>query len=269
MSQASVFLCAVRLVFMVTAWGKRLPWLAAYRIHLKSLFYFVFVPFSIGADVAKMAMFSSVFQQRKAQIIGMVFSDRVVGFLTFLVLSLLAFVHNAHALAALVGISRGYVLVLLGLLLLAAVGSLLLRTDRLGIGEKMAAFWAAFRNASWWVCGAFGTSILMQLCMCTAVFMAAASFAIPIHWLQVVFVVSSAMLFQLIPVSVGGVGVTEVAAVGLYMAVGLGRTDAILLASTAYTFKLLSALIGGLLEYVETLRGGKATALDPSRVRGI
>lgn len=267
-SQVSVFLCAVRLAYMVAAWGERIPLLSTYKIHLRSLFYFVFVPFSIGADVARIAMLSGLFpNENRAQTIGVVLSDRVVGFLTFLAISILAFIPTSRMMAESVGISRGYVVAVLAMLFVAAAGSLLSRMDHFRIRRKGEAFLAAFRSSIQWVGKALGTSILMQLCMCSAVFLAAHSFAIPIHWSHVVFVVSSAMLFQLIPVSVGGVGATEVVAVGLYMAVGLGRTDAVMLSSVAFTFKLLSALIGGLLEYVGTLRGGRRPAMENAHTR--
>lgn len=263
--QVSAFLCAVRLAHMAHAWGRSLSFVAAYRIHLRSMFYFVFVPFSIGADVAKLALLAGCFPQSRKQVFGMVLTDRFIGFMTFLMISLVAFIPLYSVLAETVGIARGYFFAGMILLFMLSIGFLISRMESFGLRSKVASFQTALRNSTSWVAKAAGSSLIMQLCMCTAVFLAAVSLSIPIPWTHVVFVVSSAMLFQFIPVSVGGVGATEVVAVALYMGVGLDHTNAILLASAAFVYKLLSAMIGGILEYVEALRGNHGLAVVKSQ----
>jgi len=254
-SQFSVFLCALRLNCMIAAWGRTMPLLPVYRIHLKSLFYFVFVPFSIGADVAKLAMLTGVLERKKMQAAWIVVSDRLVGFISFLSLSFLGFIPTSKVLVRSAGIERGYLLVVVGIILFAVLLFLVPGRRRLGLDSKVKAFQETLHRSLPWTLKALALSILMQLGMCTAVYCAALSFSIQISWVHTVFVISSSMLFQLIPVSVVGLGATELAAVGLFMAVGAGRMDAVLLVSTAYSYKLLSALLGGLLEYWEIWRG--------------
>lgn len=256
-SQVSVFVCAVRLLFVIRACGRRASLAAIYRVHLRSLFYFVFVPFSIGADVAKLAMLSTFFPERREHALAAVISDRFLGFLTFVLISLLAFIPTSRTLVEGLGIVRGYAVVGAVLFLVGAAFFVMSKVRSRGLRERIEAFLAAARHSSRWVGTASVYSILMQLFMCTAVYVAAVSFRISIPWSHVTFVVSSAMLFQIVPVSVAGIGAAEVVAVGLYLAVGLARADAILLASTAFTYKLFTAMIGGTLEYAGALKEGR------------
>ena len=72
----------------------------------------------------------------------------------------------------------------------------------------------------------------------------------------VVFAVSFAMIFQLVPVTLAGLGAGEVVGTMVYMSLGLAWEDALLLVSALYSFRLIAAGLSGLWEASQGLSYG-------------
>ena len=92
---------------------------------------------------------------------------------------------------------------------------------------------------------AVGVSLIMHLLFASGVYLGSLGWHIPISWPDVLFVVATSLMFQAIPLNVAGVGATEMAASGLYLAIGLPLPAALLLTSLPVLFRLLAGVIGG------------------------
>ena len=108
---------------------------------------------------------------------------------------------------------------------------------------------------------ALACSLLMHLLIAAAVFCGALHWQIEISYLQVLFVLTGAFLFQMVPINLVGVGAIEIAGAGLYLAVGLTMSQAISLVSLLYCYRILIALVGGLWEFVDGWRAQQRKAL--------
>ena len=59
------------------------------------------------------------------------------------------------------------------------------------------------------------------------------------------------MILQSVPVSILGVGATEVASAAIYTAIGLPVTTALLLVALLYTYRLITSVAGGIWQLIE------------------
>ena len=92
----------------------------------------------------------------------------------------------------------------------------------------------------------------MQLLLAAAVHTGGGALGIEIAYLEILFVLTASLIFQAVPVNVGGVGVADVAGTGLYVALGLALPAAILLVSVMYFYRIAIAIVGGLWELSAT-----------------
>lgn len=245
LSQAAGVLLAMRLGAVLRCFQIRLRLIDLWRIHLQSIFYYVFLPFGLGADVARFAKIAerSPDASRWSVAAG-VLLDRMLGLATFLLL--------AAASAPLV-LSSGILCIdippwlmvtvpaVLGLLAVAALLRWRHRVDLRRISQSI-------RDRKRTIAAALLLSIAMQTLMASAVYAAARSLSIDIGPLTVLFVVAAGAAIQAIPATVAGAGMGEVAAASLYVAMGLSWREAVLLAAIDYGYRLLTAIMGGLWE---------------------
>jgi hypothetical protein len=97
-------------------------------------------------------------------------------------------------------------------------------------------------------CKALAYSALMHSLLAAAVWLGSRGWQIALDYPQLLFVQSSAGLFQALPLNVAGAGAGEVAGLGLYLLMGLSRADALLLVSLLYCYRIAMAVLGGLWE---------------------
>ncbi len=255
-NQLALTLFAIRMRSLLGVFGISIGLLDAHRIHLQSLFYFFFVPMSVGMEVSRFLKVSTLVAGVSGiSLTAALIVDRVVGALAAGVVALLCLPYIT--LASPLNLAGGAVIwasVGVAVAVLLAGWLVIRRFTRGGQLESLA---RAIRTRPGSLASGVGVSLLMQLCMGGAVFFAATAFGVIVAPVEVVFAVAASMFALLIPVSVVGAGPVEVAAVGVFVALGVQPPDAVLLASIVYSCRLVGALQGGFWEFFE---GGRVLA---------
>jgi len=235
---AGLVLFGVRLRLILRAFGLTLGRGNLWRIHLTSLFYYFFLPAGVGYDLARAAKVGAaaggVPMRRLAAVVVV---ERLVGgaSLFLLLIAALPFIHlidDSHLwwLDPPAWVWGG----IAGTVALTAVALAALARYR-------RAELAALLSGTW-------ISVLAYVVIATAIWSAAWTLAVEVSLAEILVALAGTLFFQLIPVNLLGVSFGEVAAVAIYMAYGLDRPDAVLLATLAYLQRLAAAAIGGAVE---------------------
>ena len=220
------------------------------RILTQSMFYYFFVPLSVGTEVSKFAKLGNLRPQYpKSKLASGIVLDHIVGLAVLIIISLSLYigiepiiVEIKQTTVAL--IAAGSVLLMTG----AAVYVLKKRKHQL---QQMLVL-ALVRKKQ--LALAIFYSLIMHAVIAAAVFAGALHWHIEISYLQVLFVMTGAFLFQMVPFNVIGVSAIEFAGAGLYLAVGLSVAEALSLVSLLYCYRVLIALVGGLWEFADGWR---------------
>lgn len=252
-------LFAVRLSWVLESFRIPLRRVSVWRIHLTSLFYYFFLPAGIGYDfskVAKIALRSPV--HGTWHVAAAVVAERAAGGAGVYVLLL--------ATLPLTRLDPGS-----GLAWLAVPEWAWL----LFVAALFAAWWLvvhAARRSSAFDAGpllpAVLISVLSHLIVAGAIWFVAQSLGIRAGIPEVVVALAATLLLQLVPVNLLGVTLGEVAAVTVYLGYGLDKPEALLLATVAYSHRLVCALLGGALEAVgawRALHESAAESVDDTR----
>ncbi len=241
---------AVRFQRVARVVGIHMTAVEALRINTQSMFYFFFVPFSVGAEVSKFAKVRELDPTREhIDIVVVIVLDRILGSVTLgaTALFLLGYLrpieynYNAWQLFA----------IAVGVVALLAVGISIARSRARAILSRV---FDTLAERKLDICIALVTSVLMQCAMALAIFVAALGWGIEIGFLMVLFVLSASFLCQIVPLTFVGVSVAEIAGAGLYVAVGLSAADAVILVSLTYFYRLLVAVSGGVWELIPNRR---------------
>lgn len=232
-------LFAIRLARVLEAFSIPLRRMSLWRIHLTSLFYYFFLPTGVGYDLSKVAKIA--LQARTTgtlHVTGAVAAERVTGGagIYFLLLATLPFTELAadSRIEWLTPPAWAWVLLLVtGVVLIWLVGV---------IGRRS----HAFRIAP--LIPAVAISAVAHVLIAAAIWLVARALGIPIGFPEIVVALAATLLLQLVPVNLLGVTLGEVAAVTVYLAYGLERPEALLLATIAYSHRLIPAMVGGVIE---------------------
>jgi uncharacterized membrane protein YbhN (UPF0104 family) len=240
LSQIAMLVYALRFRSVMRLVGIDLGVLETLRIATLGLFYQCFVPFAAGADLTKFLKLKARDHATAPVATGIVL-DHLIG---FVVLALLAAVSFARyrPIEMTVDPARSLIALLAIVGLTVAVGRRLVRRHLTAIRPVYGLVAGQRRR----IATAVLLAGVMHVLIAGAVWSAASSFALPIDYPTVLFVLSAASLFQAIPAQLFGIGIAEAAATGLYVAVGLSPVAALLLTSVLVGYRLLMALIGGL-----------------------
>jgi hypothetical protein len=245
-NQLALYAAAWRLRAILAVFGIRISAWQSLLVHLRSLFYFFFVPMSVGYEISRFISIRRLVPgaQTRALLIALLL-DRVLG--------MIAAVIAAAALAGLVlpinpwlavSLSSKWILVMLGLVGAFAV-VLAARPQWLRQARELLTAVMTLGHRLWWpVALSFITLGLVS----TSVYVFALASLIKIGWLDLTFVLSVSLLGMAIPVSLLGASLGEVAGVGILAALGLTPALALLLASVIYCTRLVGAMQGALIE---------------------
>ncbi len=232
-------LFAIRLSWVLDAFSIRLRRTSLWRIHLTSLFYYFFLPAGVGYDLSKVAKIS--LQARDTgtwHVTKAVAAERVAGGagIYLLLLGTLPFTQLAPGsrLAWLTAPAWAWVLLLMAAgVFLWLISFVARRTD-------------AYRAAP--LIPAVLISAVAHLLVSAAIWFVAGSLGIPVTFPEIVVALAATLLLQLVPVNLLGVTLGEVAAVTVYLAYGLDKPEALMLATVAYSQRLIPAMVGGVIE---------------------
>ena len=241
LSQLSMLAYAQRLRAVLQIGGITMGFRAALRTTMLSVFWHFFVPLSVGAELTRYNRIRQHAPQHSRLEIGATLAlDHLLGAGVLLILS-------SVLLFTLAPLGRWSWCIPLAALALLGLGLLVARrvlARRLWPETAFSQLWRRRRET----CKALAYSALMHSLLAAAVWLGSRGWQIALDYPQLLFVQSSAGLFQALPLNVAGAGAGEVAGLGLYLLMGLSRADALLLVSLLYCYKIAMAVLGGLWE---------------------
>lgn len=244
LNQLALFAAAWRLQATLKAFGVRIGRGQAIRIHLQSLFYFFFVPMSVGLEIARFLKIRALDPDVSVKRLFLaLLLDRVLGLLAAVIVA--------------------------GALLPAVMPQLLPKIWHPGWGAALAVlllgvslavslhqpFRRQIARAATAVAVAVGClhvlislSLAALLLVCASVYLVAVGAHIDIGLAALTFALSTALLGMTLPVSMLGITLGEAGGTGILVFLGLNTASALLLVSVAFTGRLLGALQGGIIE---------------------
>lgn len=232
------------------------------RINALSAFYHFFVPLSVGSELTKFVQLRLAAPERGAmRAAGAIVLDHVIGFSALLVILAVLWVGDAPLR---IDIDAGHV----GLAVLAinVIGGLIawrLRERLRPLARELQRRVIAHRLDA--LLGV-SSSATMQMLLACAVLLPARAWGIDISYAELLFVLAASSLLAAVPVNVAGIGAAEVAGTGLFMALGLGSPQAVLLISLLFCYRLLFAVLGGGWDFVATRRTSGVAAAPESEL---
>lgn len=238
-------LFAIRLAWVLNAFSIHLRRASLWRIHLTSLFYYFFLPAGVGYDLSKVAKIS--LQARDIgtlHVTAAVAAERVAGGagVYLLLLGTLPFTKLAAGsrIEWLTPPAWPWVLALMaGVALMWLVSVIGRRSHTFRVAPLIPAVLIA---------------AVAHLLVAAAIWFVAGSLGIPAAFPEIVVALAATLLLQLVPVNLLGVTLGEVAAVTVYLAYGLDKPEALMLATVAYSQRLIPAMVGGVIEGGGALR---------------
>jgi uncharacterized membrane protein YbhN (UPF0104 family) len=244
LNQLALYAAACRLQATLAAFGVHIRRGQAMRIHLQSLFYFFFVPMSVGLEIARFIKVRDIDPGVPAKrLLFALLLDRVLG--------LVAAVALVAALLPVVMPNALHQLWHPGWFSFLVAGTLLL----------VAVFWfhAPFRQRLVDAVAAtaqvgrslpllIALSLAALLLVCASVYLIALGAKVDVGPAALTFALSASLLGMLLPVSLLGATLGEAAGAGLFALLGLNAAAALLLVSAAYGGRLIGAMQGGIIE---------------------
>jgi hypothetical protein len=248
LNQAALFAAALRLRATLAAFGVRLSAAQAMAIHLRSLFYFFFVPLSVGLEVSRYLDIRRIDADVPAKTLVLVLLlDRVLG-LVAAVAALAAFASLVLPASVWARVDAGW-LALGAAAVLAGAGLVLLRRPW---QERAADLLRVLKAGSVRLLVPVLLSLLALALVCASVYVVAATSGWAAGFAEIAFALSASLLGMALPLSLLGVTVGEATGVGVMALLGLAPALAVMLVSLAYVGRLLGAVQGAALE----LHGG-------------
>ncbi len=217
------------------------------KVLTQSMFYYFFVPLSVGTEVSKFAKLKALNKhQTNSSIASAIVLDHVVGLLALMAASIVLYMLIQPIS---VRPDAGTVLLIIGAGITALIVLVWFFRSKSSIDVRNVFRKIASRKAN--ILIALGYSLAMHTMIAAAVAIGSMYWEIDISYLEILFVLTGAFLFQMIPINFVGVGATEVAGVGLYVAAGLSLPEALTLVSLLYCYRLLIAITGGTWEFLD------------------
>jgi len=244
-SQVALLLYSLRFRLVMKSTGITLKIIDALRINTLAVFYHFFTPLSMGADLTKFFKLKKKRESASHRITSII-ADHVVGIFSLVVLSTFLFVLREPELEELS--LRGNVSALGSVVFVLIITVVIFLKDIKKICREM----LLNIKGNWsLIFVAFCFSIIMHATLAAGVFVGSYGIGVTIPYIDILFVLSLSMILQSVPVSILGVGATEVASTAIYTAIGLPLTTALLLVALLYTYRLITSVAGGIWQLVE------------------
>lgn len=250
-NQIALCLFALRMRLVLRIFSIRISYFQSLRIHLQSMLYYFVVPMTVGLEAARFAKIKNRLGD-KVQAVNLgsaLVGDRLIGALAAVIwaIALLPVI----SIRLVVQRSWKMPLVLVGL---ACAGIVLLALlhgrVRFYVRELVRLFHAGRSVLYFSLIIALLTNFFFSL----AVYLAVRGADLQMTFIQVLFAISAALLFIVIPLSFAGVGPAEAAGVGIMAGMGIPLEQAAIFALLAYFARLVAAFEGGAWELYEGWR---------------
>lgn len=244
LNQAALLMAALRLRATLNAFGVAIDRRDAFRIHLQSLFYFFFVPLSVGLEAARFVKIRRIEPRVSTkQLLLALLLDRALGLAAAVAVvgTLLYFVAPQLVPGRCDFLCRALVVV-------AVVGGLAALFGSSRVRATLRDLVGAIVSRGYQILVLLVLSLLALLLVCFSVYVVAVGADIRVGATQVIFAISASLLGMVLPLSLLGVTAGEAAGAGIFALLGLSPGAAVLLVSAAYLGRLIGAMQGGVLE---------------------
>jgi hypothetical protein len=250
LNQLALFVAALRLRATLAAFQVHITAGQAMAIHLRSLFYFFFVPL-VGQELSRYIDVRRIDGAVSAKkLLLLLLLDRGLG----LVAAVAALVTFAYAVLP----TRVWGLLDAGWLAGGAAAALVvggLVLLRRPWRERARELLRVLHQGSLRLLVPVLLSLLALALVCAAVYTVAATSGWQVGFAQVSFALSASLLGMAVPLSVFGATLGEPTGIGVMALLGIGSALAVLLVSLAYMGRLLGAMQGAALELHGGIRG--------------
>ena len=217
-NQVALCLVALRMKLVLRIFTIRISYFQSLRIHLQSMLYYFVVPMTVGLEAARFAKIKNRLGDKvsAATLGSALVGDRLIGAVAALI----------WAIALLPVISIHLVvrqdwkmpLVLVGLACVGGILLVLLHGRVRFYVMELARLFHAGRSVLYL---SLIIALLTTLTFSLAVYLAVRGADLQMTFIQVLFAISAALLFIVIPVSFAGVGPAEAAGVGVMVGMGI------------------------------------------------
>ena len=222
------------------------------KVLTQSMFYYFFVPLSVGTEVSKFAKLKALNKNHSTSgIASAIVLDHLVGLLALMATSVFLFLVIGPIS---VRLDNTTIFLIAGAGITALICLVFFFRSKSSINIQFIVEKLSSQKAN--VLIALVYSLLMHTIIAAAVAIGARYWEIEISYLEILFVLTGAFLFQMVPINLIGVGATEVAGVGLYVAAGLSLPESLTLVSLLYCYRVLIAITGGAWEFLEAWGSG-------------
>jgi len=242
--QLALYAAALRLQGTLAAFGITITARQALIVHLRSLFYFFFVPMSVGYEITRFIAIRRIDAAASVkQVVIALLMDRVLGLLAALI-ALAGLAGVVLPASVWTGIDLTWVLVIALAALVLGAAVMAHESPRRQVRDLLSALrpiWPRLALPTLY-------SLVTLGLVCASVFVFAIGSGIRVDWAPVTFALSASLLGMAVPVSLLGVTLGEVAGVGTLALIGLTPGVAVLLTSVAYCGRLFGAMQGAVIE---------------------
>jgi glycosyltransferase 2 family protein len=275
LARADLILCLLSVFVAITAllvntykWqillfgpGVQVTYFGLVRLSLIGAFYNVLLPGQIGGEVVKSVRLARAGVGTKRAALSVIL-DRATGLLALIVVGLIGAVmapsvvgNSMWLLPWLFGLCMGLGLMSIVLITGRGLGALSsLRIFDQGIFRKLGHHMHDLKLESqgWSVLmKSLLLSILFQLVIVGTNYLFCLALAIPINFVQLMWVVAAVSLLQSLPISYAGIGVREGAFVYLLGLQGITESSALALSVLVFATQIFFAIVGGLVQFQE------------------
>ncbi|MFH1655846.1 MAG: lysylphosphatidylglycerol synthase transmembrane domain-containing protein [Candidatus Omnitrophota bacterium] len=259
------YLGIVRWHVLLRGIGTRIPFSRVALSYLMGLAVNLFVPSTVGGDLARGIDLSIYSSSSKPKIMATVILDRMCGFIAVVVIALFSIILgyklvSDKAVLITLGILALMLLLVILILFSKTVLKLFLRifhkikTVQNGLIRFNEAM-SFFRSKSQIKTLMLGLSLgfLIQLIVVILFYFVAMSLRLDIKIIYFFIFIPIVSAISMIPLTIGGLGLRDTSAVFFFTRVGLSASGAFALSLIGFLFIMLAGVIGGIV-YVFTLR---------------
>jgi uncharacterized protein (TIRG00374 family) len=248
------FITAWRWQILLNASQHKVPLLPLSKYYFIGAFFSVFLPTSIGGDLARW-YYLQKYGVKRSEVISSILYERFLGVLTLATLSLSIFIFKINL------PSFDYLKIAIIFVFFICIFTLFLFTNELKLKifnlTKISQRWPSlsnvFNNFKLYTCNlsyivpVLLISIFAHLVAVISIYLLSLSLDLDIALIYFIAVLPLAWLLTMLPISIGGIGVREGAVVFLLVSLGFKSPDAIAISVLMIFQILVQTILGGIM----------------------
>ena len=236
----SIFFASTRFFYILK---KKIEFKRIFILNLKSFFFYFFLPVGIGSDIYRFNFLKESLNKSKFQILNYLLFDRLIGLLSFLMLSLIFFSM----------LIEKYILLTIFL-----ITPIIIAVFNYYLSKFPQVKSDYFNNINIKdIYSILISSIISQLLLIISIFLVIYFNEIVFSIINCGFIISFSSILSLIPLSLLGLSATELSSYTLYTYYGLNESESLFLTLNHYFLKFLFSIIGGVYFFTEKINSKK------------